>query len=432
MPIPKKVVQRALTKGATKADALAEADARIALKGNRNAFTNKLLEEYEADYANRSTWQKPLLDFEETTVLAPAPAIDELGFENFFNRTPEEFSGKFEKMWDPIEGTKQAIGVPNDWDVKKLTQDLGQHNALVERIFANQKKNPRWLANVLEYVGDSPFKRQIMFHTDRFSDPLRHDSFIQYEDPKEMGVHLGIEPAAARFYGQASGDDFAIKLAKRLDDDINQLADIAGMDPEHVRREIGRAIEKGALDQFEKGSFNMSTKHFRNLKEDLLDSFSFFSPDAIETQDFVLQMNDLIADLNSAPTPNLTPVIFRGKNGLYLRDTKNFSPRSVGEQLQELFWEDYDEIQAAMDVSGGRLEQTKALRQYIENKGYDHIIYHNSVESRGSVSIINWNPDLMESIWSPRFNRDNPNSSAQMYAGFIMGMLGLGEVQREE
>jgi hypothetical protein len=122
----------------------------------------------------------------------------------------------------------------------------------------------------------------------------------------------------------------------------------------------------------------------------------------------------LIGDMRSMPTTVATPHLFRGKNGLLLQDNGNFYPGEVAKQLQQIFKDDWDEIEAA--AGGSKVEGSKKLAKFLESKGYDHIVYINAVEDRGLPSIINWNPELWVSIYDPSLHRGNSGSTAKAMA----------------
>ena len=61
------------------------------------------------------------------------------------------------------------------------------------------------------------------------------------------------------------------------------------------------------------------------------------------------------------------------------------------------------------------------MRRFIEDKGYDHIAYHNSVEDVGSISVIHWKPELMVSIMDPRLTGGTVPGKAASMAAYVMG-----------
>jgi hypothetical protein len=136
--------------------------------------------------------------------------------------------------------------------------------------------------------------------------------------------------------------------------------------------------------------------------------------------------NQFIQGLRGMPTPNTTPFLFRGKNGLLLEDNGGFKAQGVGSQLQSIFnnAEDIARVDMALGASTEGLRQ-KELIKFIESKGFDHITYFNSVEDKGSLSIINWNPDLMVSPWARELHR-GPAGQAKAASQYVLGVLGLG------
>jgi hypothetical protein len=133
-----------------------------------------------------------------------------------------------------------------------------------------------------------------------------------------------------------------------------------------------------------------------------------------------------VSGLKTMPTPSTTPFLFRGRNGLLLEDAGGFKAVGVANQLERIF-NNADDI-AAIDMALGAAGETakqQELIKFIESKGYDHAVYHNSVEDKGSLSIINWNADLMASPWARQFNQ-GPADQAQVATQYIMGALGFG------
>jgi hypothetical protein len=260
-----------------------------------------------------------------------------------------------------------------------------------------------------------------MFHVDRTTDPTRPNSFIQFEEPREMGLHIGTNAAAEGAI--RPGVDEALRLQQQQQEALEQVANEMDI----------------PLQQLERQFAQVSTDHFRSIFqggrepaiwdeiESILDKFTArIGANQGQTRQFV-------QGLKSLPQPNTTPLLFRGRNGLLLEDNGNFNPNQVATQLQDIFnsAEDFDGIEAALQ--GGRVESQKGLQAFIESKGFDHIVYRNSVEDKGSLSIINWNPELQRVPWDPEFTRGNPTEAAKAATAFVMAMLGVGgAVTREE
>ena len=108
-----------------------------------------------------------------------------------------------------------------------------------------------------------------------------------------------------------------------------------------------------------------------------------------------------------------------------LRDVGNFKNGTIANQLYDIFPDDTLLIDEAMSVIG-QGPKAKALGQFIEHKGFDHISYLNGVEDRGSLSIINWNPDLQRSIWDPEFVGSSPAAAAKAVSAYVLVAIGLG------
>ena len=135
--------------------------------------------------------------------------------------------------------------------------------------------------------------------------------------------------------------------------------------------------------------------------------------------------DDIKFAMKSLPTPNTTPLLFRGRSGLLLDDNGGFNFIQVFEQLEEIFPAAREELDSLV-LTGSRAEKTKAMTDFIERQGYDHIVYLNRVEDKGSMSIINWNPDLQLSPWDPSLTRGNAGEQAKAASAYVLSILGIG------
>jgi hypothetical protein len=289
------------------------------------------------------------------------------------------------------------------------------HKEMVNRVTGKLRANPRWTARVNDWFEDSPYKDDVLFHVDKQTDPLRADSFIQFENPREMGLHAGTNAAAERVIGVWGPEAAALQTG----DFVEQLEELAGLANIPISRinmviadELTTFFERKFLEGTTLGKWNDEWKNIMVKVEAEL------GPDIVD------EAVKIMSILKNMPTPNTTPMVFKGKNGLLLKDEGNFFPRQVADQLVGIFPDDADEIFAA--VSAKKVDQSKNLQKFIESKGYDHIVYNNSVEDRGSVSIINWNPELQKSVWDADFVGSNPTGAASAAAAAMLAVMGIG------
>ncbi len=338
----------------------------------------------------------------------------------------EEFTERLNGQLRSSEFSSNSVLVGRSERFEKTVKESQDaHKATVETVLSGLRRNPRWVARSDEWIGDSPYKGDVMFHTDRVTDPTRPDSFIQFEDPRELGIHAGTNRAAESVI--KPGPDETLMLQQQMQSELDQAASGLNMSTDELNRSVVRALENKLVAKFRKGEglFDAS------LWDETMDTLTEFFTD-INSRSPERAAEGMLERLRGIPTPNTTPLLFRGRNGLLLEDTGGFAVGRVSRQLEQIFPDNVQAIDAALGV-GDRAAQTKAMTEFIESKGYDHIVYHNSVEDKGSLSIINWNPDLQRTPWHPDFTRDNPIEAAKQASAYVLGVLGVGSATvREE
>ena len=335
--------------------------------------------------------------------------------------SPEEFSHRLANQWTPDYASRAIAGSQSfnpDVGASTALEILNNrvaNDAIVETFTKQFDKIPRYSARLKEWQGDSPYKMQ--FHVDRITDTRNPDVSIQFTDAREIGNHGGSVAASEGVIGGANAIEEGMKLAGEHALDIKAIAAELGMSPKALDLKIATATNDFYLAKFNKTD---GTGIWDDLKP-LFDQYDEIMGATAGTG------RKLLNEIRDLPTPNTTPYYFRGVNGLLLDDTGGFSPRIVGDQLLNIFNNDVDMdiIEAALKA-GSRPKVTKALTDFIESKGYDHITYFNTVEDKGSLSIINWKPDLELSPWDPILHGGNRQSQAQAASSFVLGVFGLG------
>ena len=277
-------------------------------------------------------------------------------------------------------------------------------------------RDSRFTSRLDNWMGDSPYvgpdgKPQLYFHVDRYADNTRlGESPIQFEDPSELGLHSGSNKAAESAGIGGRGLEGTIKvrgdLASLMEEVDTELGAVG-----RFEQTVGEAVTKHFEVRFQKGNTDFNPAG-------VWDEVDAALKEAGLSQQVV---NKMLADMKVLPVPSTTPHYFRGKNGLVLRDAGGFYPPEVQKQLVEVFPNNEDEILALFDTD--ETVMTKSLQQFIESKGFDHVVYHNSVEDQSVLSIINWNKDLWVSPWDDALHRGDVRGAAGAAASVMMGAI---------
>lgn len=331
-------------------------------------------------------------------------------------RTPEEFATRLnDQLNEPVYSVKALPGGVGVEAIDSVRKSRTQHMKMSNDILTPLQENPRWASATDEWYGDSPYKGDVQFHVDRHTDPTRPNSFIQFEEPWEFGIHSGTNDAAERTI-HPGGIEAVMRNMEEQAQAIEQIAGTLELPVSAVERAMAQAAERYLVQRFTKNADVNIWDEVAGILDEFVVEFNA-DPQAV---------GQFIAELKGMPTPSTTPFLFRGKRGLLLVDDGGFKAGGVAEQLEGIF-NNAEDIQS-IDVAMGKLGETnkqKALIEFIESKGYDHVVYHNTVEDKGSLSLINWNPDLMASPWDKQFTR-GPADQARVASQYILGALGLG------
>lgn len=337
--------------------------------------------------------------------------------------SPEEYAVRItNQLEDPVHSAKALYGddlaLQDVQIIPDIEKSIGTWKETSEVIFNKMGANPRWKQRIDQWYGDSAYKGRVIYHTDKWTDPTRHGDFIQFIDPMEMGLHGGSSAAAGRFIGFGGNVNAAISVEKDGQQLIKELSLMAGIPTRELEGVFARRIEDLMVQKFTKGGDRAlpTDDEWSAVLREVSDALGEGAGEEAAI---------LAKQLADVPKPNTTPFLFRGKNGLLLRDEGGFTPGHVYPQLEQLFPDDADEILAIMGRKG-KLEKTKGLQAFIESKGYDHVVYHNAVEDKGTLSIINWNPDLQTSLWDDAFTAGDPKQAASIIAGAMTSALGFG------
>lgn len=327
----------------------------------------------------------------------------------------EEFTNRLNnQLRDPDYAARNTFPDAGPAPRDAIVASTKRHEENASRVLGVLESNPRWKGATDDWFGDSPYKGDVQFHVDRMTDPTRPNSFIQFDEPWEFGLHSGTNDAAERTI-HGGGMDAVLRNQQEQAESIIQIAGELDIPVRQIESTMAQAAERHLVRKFTKNGDVNIWDEIREILDTFVDSFGSFDI-----------TNSFIAGLKSMPTPSTTPFLFRGRNGLLLQDAGGFKAQGVGNQLERIFnsADDVQAIDKALSATGETAKQQELIK-FIESKGHDHILYYNSVEDKGSLSLINWNEDLMASPWDRRFNQ-GPADQARVAAQYILGVLGLG------
>jgi len=323
-----------------------------------------------------------------------------------------------------IAGMMDFIDVPEDFSqalaIKKGNHQENLFQRQVGRVFRRDKRR---MAAALEWLEDSPYVNadgtpRVMVHVDEQTDTVRgSEGFIQLEKPREAGIHSGTNRAAIQA-GLRDVDD-AIDAFDEFDSFLDEVSLMSEYDPKDIRGLVVEALDTHFFQKFADDPDSISTAElWEEVREVLAEAIGEVGGEVGEVSKFIGRAKRL-------KTANSTPHLFKGKNGLYMKDSGGFTTGSLVEELLKIFPNKEAEILALTNGGTGTTATQKRLQSFIEAQGFDHIVYHNTVEDIGSISIINWNEDLFMPLFDPRLSGGKPASTARAAAAYFLGVLGV-------
>ncbi len=302
------------------------------------------------------------------------------------------------------------------------------------------RTDKRYLQNLDAVMGDTPYKGAdgkptVMVHIDEMTDPTRttmEDGFIQQTpSANQIGNHSGTNNAAITATIKQDDEgfpDLAFLRIHTLDEAVKDL-DMKDDSGKVLINEFNAALERHFVQKFSEGGIKSNTL-FDDFEKDAIRALERFIGDS-ETAH--AEVKKWVSRAKRLPLANATPHYFNGKNGLWMEDTGGFYPEQVYRKLRDIFDSDADHLtlDALWGSALGDEAKTVALRTFIEDKGFDHIVYHNSVEDVGTISVIHWKPEQMVSIFDPRLTANTPSSNARTAAAYVMGGIFGGQAVKE-
>lgn len=398
------------------------------LENARKAGTVQVVD-YSVTAKEADQLRKELAVSQEVT--RKAAVSDPLADVDYRHQTngPEEFKARMPQLRDEEYASRAVLRIPGSANpgprAREVAHGLAIDAEFQKLVSKTRASDPRQVERLKAIAGDTPYVTldgtpQVMVHVDRMTDPTRttiDEGFIQQLDEAyEVGLHSGTNVAAMR--ATIRNVDSARVQIQSLDDTVAELDGIASMDGA-LQSKFAQALDAYFYQKFSRGE---------GIARDgtVFDEFKEFAVVALqrmnlEGEEIAEQLRFFLTGMRELPLASSTPHYFLGKNGLLLQDVGGWKPQNVYDQLVDIFPDHFDELSAAYGNALGQSEKTVVVRKFIEDRGYDHIVYHNTVEDIGSLSVIHWKPEQMMSIMDPRVTGGTARGNATAMTSYIMG-----------
>lgn len=336
-------------------------------------------------------------------------------------RNPKEFKARVQNQLDNpdyaalvVNSDKLdmgGIGVTPDWvRVRNEADQLMQ-----TRTKAGPMRNPRYAARVKAATKDSAYEDRVFYHVERQADDS--GKLPQFgPNPHELGLHSGTYAAAIQATVRS---EEAMEQALQMGDElIEMLAMPLDMTPKQVAQQLIPQLERFFTLKFQGVADGPAGAVFDELAAN-------WGRIAKENGFPEQEIGRTIARLRRLPTASVTPHYFRGRNGLHLSDVDgNWFDTTVIDQLRKIFPNEAPRLRQILNAP--RNDRTVQIQKFIEDQGYDHVVYHNQAEDHGTLSIINWNEDLMVPVWADELLDGSTDGIAKAKAQFALAMMGFG------
>jgi hypothetical protein len=430
---------------ATQAAKIAEKNKELSTKAYWDDVDATLARDIELRNAKVTTGAAPDAEIENIRLKKEQEELAQNEFDLFdtsgstFNRVQTTDKDQFkrrlhEQLADPDYAakavTEKAVAgmelrdVPEDFDlalaIKKGNHQENLFQRQVGRVFRRDKRR---MAAALDWLEDSPYVNadgtpRVMVHVEEQTDTVRGSrDFIQFDRPREGGLHSGSNAAAIK--AGLRDIDEAMRQFDEFDSFLDDVSEASEYEPEDIRGLVVEALDSHFFKKFsdDPDSVNAASL-WDEVQEVLSEAIGEVGGDVGEVTKFIGRAKRL-------KTANSTPHLFKGKNGLYMKDRGGFTTDAMVKELLDIFPEQEKTILALTNNGTGTVATQKRLQSFIEDQGFDHIVYHNTVEDVGSISIINWNEDLFMPLFDPRLSGGKPASTARAAAAYFLGVLGV-------
>jgi len=252
---------------------------------------------------------------------------------------------------------------------------------------------------------DSDFAKKPIIFRNVGSDALDDEGLpLSFKHGKEVGMHGGskYQTTLFRYDERLVG---VPEARQELERQMRALGEMIG-DPDKFRRDLEEIFQRNVVRTKEGSFFEFE------LKPDIADDFNEYfakefgnstkDPDAYQEI-----TSSLIIASSHAKAQFETGFIVTGKSPLVLRNYElDMTPSRIAGQLETMKRfkkSEYEETlklikENGSDVKSDKFQEAKeALHSLVEQEGFDHILYNNTVDSAGGMpSVIVWRDDTIE------------------------------------
>jgi hypothetical protein len=345
------------------------------------------------------------------------------------------------------------IGPSRTLPVEDIEKSMKRDKVLQDMFNSTVLAGPRAKQRVDAWGGADVHRNKdgsyrLYWHTEQNTD--QSGNLPQFGNPREGGVHSGTNQAAeqASFGLINHQDDLDSMIEGRaaLEENLRQVFGLADMDVQKGMNTVGKTMRQYIARKFNDQSWMPTGANFdslfNDLKAQLGEALKRLDADPNAASRYMGKLKDV-------DTPSTVPHLFKGKNGFYWHDGGGYSVESFNAKLQETWPDEADKIQRLYEDSTRNIApltddaemwglnqaattaEWKALQGFLESKGFDHAWYINAVEDKGSVSIINWNPDLWMPVYEIAGNNRQQTAALQMLAAMGLPIGATGAALRE-
>jgi len=385
--------------------------ARLRAAGE-GGFTDEIVEQLDAGAIAEEAVIRETLTFD--------PKIEKIDFRRQ-TTSPEEYTRRYNEQLSDPDFASRAISQTNSNAAREeVSANMKADIEFQTKVKSKLYKNPRYQQQAELMTKDSAYGDRVFVNIARQTDTALGGTgdFVQFSRPYEQGLHSGSNNAAVE--ATVRSVKLHRKNLKLVDEEISSLALGTGVGNKEATRYFQNFLEEYFTVQFAedggRSAANTLVKYpaARELNEWLAER-------GLPTEG--TQILSRFASINTASS---TPHYFLGKNAFLFHDINgNFRPPEVRDQLIEAFpaQADKNAIAHAMNADQRGENVGLALGEFLESKGYDHGAYINAAEDHGTLSIVNWNKDLMLSLYDPRLTGGNATKMGAAAAAFYMSQF---------
>lgn len=363
-------------------------------------------------------------------------------------RTPEEFIGRVEQMRNQeyavssINASDIFDNMANPFDALTKHEDRytrwAADAAPVHRVINTSPELKAWAGEGVYTRGGvygadvaDPDSPAIFFRMDIKTDPRGDLSPIQFDAAaREFGMHVGSKQAGMDIVSPQvrSIDKKRAKAIESMFDDLAAPLREEGIDPKVLYKE---ALDEVRTNLFLRhGEQPFSTPSVDILNEVIDDFFGELNVSAlsrnIDGLRDVTQGSDVFkARLRSIMRTQLSetqhPLVTNVKQGLQVVDKGDNSVHNIAKDQVGRGIFDEDELEAVQRMPTE--EANLRFREMLQEQGYDHLVYVNSAEDKGVLSLVLFNEANYENVLKPTRVRKGDPVGHKAAVGLILSPL---------